>query len=187
MGLRIISGSLRGKRLHSVRGRMTRPTSDRLRETIFNILSFRTRGAIVLDLFAGTGAFGIEALSREGAFAVFVEKHRQALSVIKKNVCSCAYEDRTKIVKWDIKYNLNCLKSLPCLPFNLVFMDPPYNKNLIRPALGSLHAGRFLKKGARIIVEHSPLEPIPEDCAEYAVTDQRRYGKTLVSFLDYML
>ena len=89
--------------------------------------------------------------------------------------------------KWDIKYNLNCLRSIPCLPFNLVFMDPPYNKDLIRPALCGLHAGSFLKKGACVIVEHSPPEQIPEDCSEYAIADQRRYGKTLVSFLDYML
>ncbi|MDM8552575.1 16S rRNA (guanine(966)-N(2))-methyltransferase RsmD [Desulfobacterales bacterium HSG2] len=187
MGLRIISGSLKGKKLHSVRGRVTRPTADRLRESIFNILSFRTRDAIVADLFAGTGAFGIEALSRGAAFAVFVEKYRDALSVIERNVCSCALEDRTKIIRRDIKYNLNCLRSLPCLPFNLVFMDPPYNKNLIRPALCGLHAGSFLKKGACVIVEHSPPEQIPEDCSEYAIADQRRYGKTLVSFLDYML
>jgi 16S rRNA (guanine966-N2)-methyltransferase len=187
MGLRIISGSLRGKKLHSVRGRMTRPTADRLRESIFNILSFHIRNAVVLDLFAGTGAFGIEALSRGAAFAVFVEKQRPALSVIRANVCSCAYEERAKIIRWDIRHNLNCLRSLPGLPFDLVFMDPPYNKDLIMPALRGLHHANVLKKGACIVVEHALQERIPEDSVEYVIADQRRYGKTLVSFLDYML
>jgi len=118
---------------------------------------------------------------------VFVEKYKHALSVIERNLCSCALENRTKIIRRDIKYNLNCLRSIPCLPFNLVFMDPPYNKNLVRPALCGLHLCSSLKKGACVVVEHSPLEPIPEDCSEYAIADQRRYGKTLVSFLDYML
>jgi len=206
--LRIISGSLRGKKLHSICGLITRPTADRLRESVFNILSSRhiprsyakahgendfreqegmLREAVVLDLFAGTGAFGIEALSRGAAFAVFVEKHRDALSVIARNIRSCAFESRAKFIRWDIKHNLKCIKSNSFSPFNLVFMDPPYDKNLIKPALCNLHSSHSLEKGACIVVEHSLLEPIPEDFPDYALSDQRRYGKTLVSFLDYML
>ncbi len=186
MGLRIIGGVLKGKKLYSVRGKMIRPTADRLRESIFNILSFRIQGAVVLDLFAGTGALGIEALSRGAVFAVFVDKYRSALIAIEKNIRSCGLDDRTKIINRNIIRNLNGIKAI-CPAFNIVFMDPPYNKNLIKPALLNLHRSRLLEKNACIMVEHSPLEPIPEDLTEFKISDQRKYGKTLVSFLNYMI
>ncbi len=186
MGLRIIGGDLKRKKLYSVRGTMIRPSADRLRESLFNILSFRVQGSIVLDLFAGTGALGIEALSRGAKFAVFVDKHQSAFSAIYRNIQSCALSNKTKIIKWDIIKNLNCIKAIKPA-FNLVLMDPPYNRNIINPALFNLHRSCSLKKGACIVVEHTVLEPIPKDRLEFTIADQRRYGKTLVTFLDYMV
>ena len=107
MGLRVISGRLKGKKLYSVHGSATRPTADRLRESIFNILSTRVFKAVVLDLFAGTGALGIEALSRGAVSAVFVDNSRKAVSIIRRNITSCAFDQRANIIKWDIKKNLN--------------------------------------------------------------------------------
>jgi 16S rRNA (guanine966-N2)-methyltransferase len=186
MGLRIISGRLKGKKLYSVQGSTIRPTSDQLREAIFNILSYRVLEAIVLDLFAGTGALGIEALSRGAESAVFVDNNQSALSVIKRNIKSCSFDKNANIIRWDIKKNLNCLKSAS-MAFDLVFLDPPYNKSMIKPALFNLEHTRSLEKGACIVVEHSSLEPIPNDILMFEIADQRRYGQTLVSFLNYLV
>jgi len=135
MGLRIIAGEFKGKKLTSVRGKTIRPTADRTRESMFNILSHRIPGTIVLDLFAGTGALGIEALSRGAESAVFVDNSRGSLSVIRRNVESCALDDRVNIIKWNIEKNLNCLKAVKP-GFDLVFIDPPYHRNLLnRPSL----------------------------------------------------
>ncbi|QTA90687.1 16S rRNA (guanine(966)-N(2))-methyltransferase RsmD [Desulfonema magnum] len=185
--MRIISGELKGRKLHSVRGMAIRPTADRVRESLFNILSSHVREAVVLDLFAGTGAFGIEALSRGAAFAVFIDKHKSALSTVARNIRSCGLENRTKTIKWDIQKNLNCIKLTSFSAFNLVFMDPPYNRNLIKPSLCNLRASGSLEKGAIVAVEHSLSEAIPENYTEYVIADQRKYGKTLVSFLNYMI
>jgi len=186
MGLRIISGDLKGRKLFSVRGRTVRPTSDRLRESIFNILSSRVQKAVVLDLFAGTGALGIEALSRGARSVVFVDQFKSALSVIEQNIISCSLKNRTKIIQCNIVKELNRIRYTGQI-FNLVFMDPPYNKNTIKPALANLHQNRLLENEARIIVEHTALEPIPKDLAAFETADQRRYGKTVVSFLNYLV
>lgn len=186
MGLRIISGRYKGKKLHSVRGLTIRPTADRLRESIFNILSHGVLNAMVLDLFAGTGAMGMEALSRGAESAVFVDNNPEALSVIQRNITSCSFDKQARIIKWDIKENLNCLK-LAGTAFDLVFMDPPYNRGMVKPALLNLERTGSLKKGARIVVEHSPLEPIPDPVFIFEIQDRRKYGKTLVSFLTYMI
>jgi 16S rRNA (guanine966-N2)-methyltransferase len=184
MSLRVIGGDLKGKRLHTIPGKIIRPTADRLRESIFNILAFCVRGKVVLDLFAGTGALGIEALSRGAVFSTFIDQHKEAISVISRNINTCGLEGRTRIIKWNAIRNLNCIQSIHPA-FNLVFMDPPYNENFLRPVLSNLYRSNCLEKGAVIIVEHSHLEPIPNDFRELAISDQRRYGKTLVSFLDY--
>jgi len=186
LGLRIIGGDLKGKKLYSLRGMIIRPTADRLRESIFNILSFHVQGAIVLDLFAGSGALGIEALSRGAESAVFIDNRKGPLSVIKRNISSCAFDNRTKIIKWNIIKDLNCIR-LTRPAFGLVFMDPPYNRNSIKPALFNLYLSGSLKTEACIVVEHTPSEPVPKDLSEFEIVDQRKYGKAIVSFLNYMV
>jgi 16S rRNA (guanine966-N2)-methyltransferase len=186
MGLRIISGRFKGKKLHSVPGLTIRPTADRLRETIFNILSHGVLNTRVLDLFAGTGALGMEALSRGADSSVFVDNNPKALSVIRQNIISCSFDKQAHVIKWDIKKNLNCLKPLDTA-FDLVFMDPPYHRGMVEPALLNLGQTGCLEKGARIVVEHSHLEPIPDPVFMFEIQDRRKYGKTLVSFLSYMI
>lgn len=184
--MRIIGGSLKGKKLFSIPGKKIRPTADRLRESIFNILSFKVPEAIVLDLFSGTGAFGIESLSRGAKQAVFVEKSRDALYVIKRNIQAGALEKQAQVIKWDITKNLNCIRRIP-FRYDLVFMDPPYNRDMIQKGLRNLYRSDCLNRGACIMVEHSASEPIPENTMEFAISNQRKYGKTLVTFLTNVL
>ena len=186
MGLRVIGGDLKKKKLRSVSGMAVRPTADRLRESIFNVIAATVSGAMVLDLFAGTGALGIEALSRGAAFAVFIDNYGKSLKVISENIHTCLLHEKAKLIKWNAAKNLNCLQSFP-RAFNTVFIDPPYNQNLIKPVLSHLQESRCLADGATIIIEHSFLETIPRNIPAFMLIDQRRYGKTLVSFLSYVV
>lgn len=186
MGLRIIGGELRGKKLYTIPGTLIRPTADRLRESIFNILSNLVKEAVVLDLFAGTGALGIEALSRGAESAVFIDNSKAALSVVERNIQSCAVDNRSQIIRWNIVKNLNCIRSIGS-KFDLVFMDPPYNKGLIKPTLINLHDSGSLGNEACLVVEHNYIEPIPEACERFELADQRKYGKKLISFMRYVV
>ena len=186
MGLRIIGGELKGRKLYTIPGTLIRPTSDRLRESIFNILSYLVKEAVVLELFAGTGALGIEALSRGAKSAVFIENNKTALSVVERNILSCAVDNRSQIIRWNIAKNLNCIRSIGST-FDLIFMDPPYNKGMIKPTLLNLHDSGSLENNACIVIEHNYLEPIPETCKHFELTDQRKYGKKLISFMRYVV
>ena len=185
MRLRVIAGELKGRKIYTVPGKITRPTADRLRESIFNILSFRIQEAVVLDLFAGTGALGIEALSRGANYSVFIDNYKESLHVIAKNLRLCDLDDKkAQIIKWNIIKDLDCIKSIQPA-FDLVLMDPPYNRNIIKGVLIHLHHSDCLKKGSWIVIEHSLSEHIPQAFFEFEMIDQRRYGKSLVSFLTY--
>jgi len=141
----------------------------------------------VLDLVSGTGAFGIESLSRGAQKVVCIEKSPTALSVIKRNIHAGALEGAAQIIQWDIEKNLNCLQRMP-LQYDLVFMDPPYNRGMVLKGLRNLyHQGDCLQPGASVVVEHSVSEPILEDTIKFTIYDQRKYGKTLVTFLTNML
>lgn len=184
--MRIISGACRGRKLYSLPGTATRPTADRVRESIFNILASGVPGARVLDLFAGTGALGLEALSRGAAAAVFVDLSASVVKLINRNITACRMENRSRAIRWDVAKNLNCLASQETA-FDLVFMDPPYAKGFIRPAITHLMRQQVLKNGALIVIEHAAEEPVPGDATELNLTDRRVYGKTLVSFLTVVL
>ncbi len=186
MGLRIIGGELKGKRLKTIHGNLIRPTADRIREAIFNILSNSISKVLVLDLYAGTGALGIEALSRGAERALFVDNSNIALSVLKQNIALCGLGEKAGIIMWNIRQNLNCITSID-QRFDLIFLDPPYNKNLIMPTLVNLNDSGALKNDACIVIEHSVDEPIPADLCGFLLADQRKYGKTLVSFLNYVI
>ena len=186
MALRIIAGDLKGRKLRSVPGIKTRPTANRTREAIFNILSSQISGSRVLDLFAGTGACGIEALSRKADSVVFIDRDNDSISVLQSNIKSLSLEKQTKIIQWDLIKNLNCLHKFK-IAFDLVFMDPPYKMRMIEPALQNLHLSQSLANGARIVVEHYHKESILMDQLPFDIASQRKYGKTLVTFLDYVV
>lgn len=186
MTLRIISGELKGRKLRSARGTKTRPTANRTREAVFNILASQIPGSRVLDLFAGTGALGIEALSRKADAVVFIDIDHDSISVLQANIKSLSLERQTKIIRWDLIKNLNCLHSLQNA-FDLVFMDPPYQKNMIEPTLRNLHISQSLVTGTRVIVEHSYREPALTGQLPFEIADQRKYGKSLVTILEYVV
>jgi 16S rRNA (guanine966-N2)-methyltransferase len=186
MGVRVIAGERRGKRLSTVAGMATRPTADRVREAIFNILSFRVAQAMVLDMFAGSGAMGIEALSRKARFAVFIDNQSAAVAVIRKNLASCRFENQAMVLQRELPAGVLNLAAGGG-GFDLVFLDPPYGQGLILPTLEQLHVGGTLQPGALIVVEHSAAEPISDLPSQFVDADQRRYGKTLVSFIDYII
>ena len=186
MSIRIIGGELKGRKLVTVAGNKTRPTSDRVRESIFNILGDDVGDACVLDLYAGTGAMGIEALSRGAKWVLFAEYHKAALAALAMNIKKCCLENRTNVINWNLRDNLKILQSHKPA-FDLAFIDPPYHQDMIQPTLAHLARSQCLANGARLAVEHSPREPIPENRPEFEVADRRRYGKTLVSFLIYMV
>ena len=172
------------KNLSTVPGMETRPTADRLRETLFNILAGDVRGAVVLDLFAGTGALGLESMSRGARCCVFIENRKEALAVIRKNCAACPdFIQRSKVICWDVSQNLNCIKS-QTPGFDLVFADPPYGKNLLSPALSALAKSESLAQGARIVLEHGSEDPVPQ-VQGFHLFDQRTYGRTTVTFLTF--
>jgi len=186
MGQRIIGGRLKGKKLFPVKGAHIRPTGDRQREAIFNILSDKIDSAAVLDLYAGTGALGLEALSRGASICIFIDGDTSATQGIERNVRACGFEAKTHLIRWHIEKNLKCLNRLSIV-FDVVFMDPPYHGGLITPTLQNLHDSGCLKAGSIVIIEHAVDDILPVLDDTYICYDRRRYGKTLVSFLNYMI
>jgi len=147
--LRIIAGSARGRKLKAPRGMDTRPTSDRVKEAIFNVLSSKILDSRVLDVFAGTGALGIEALSRGAKEAVFIEKRRQAWELIKENLTISGFGDRAQVYLSDFT---NVLAKLTG-KFDIVFLDPPYGKGLVQPAVSCLIEFDLLHSDVVVVLE----------------------------------
>ena len=183
--MRIIAGEFRGLRLASLgkgdANAQLRPTSDRVRENIFNLLLGGAFGdplhdAQVLDLFAGTGALGLESLSRGAAHATFVDDGPKALSLIRQNIDLCRAQDRTLV----LHRNATRLGKSPQDPFNLVFLDPPYGKGLGEKALAGIDAGGWLAPNALIVLEEGKALPAPNG---FRCLDQRTYGATHLHIL----
>jgi len=180
--MRIVAGSARGRRLVAPAGSSTRPTSDRIRESIFNILGQRFDGGAVLDLFAGSGAMGLEALSRGADRAVLVERDRQAAAICEQNARSLGFEDRVEILRADVPDALRTL-SRRATRFDLVFLDPPYAEGP-GPTLALLGAGELLAPEGRVVAEHARREPPDAAYATLVRTDLRTFGEPAVSFYE---
>ena len=180
--MRIIAGEFRGRRLAAVKGRI-RPTSDRVREAIFNILGPVVVEAKVLDLFAGTGALSLEALSRGAREAVLVEDQGTALGILRRNLGALGLESRTRVLPLPVS---GALKKLAAQgeQFSLVFLDPPYGQGLALKTLVALQGSSLLGPETRIVVEHSQRETLPEEMGRLKLTQSRRYGDTQVAFYE---
>lgn len=182
--MRIVGGDFRGRPLATPRGDATRPTTDRTREAVFNVLAHRfgerLHGARVLDLFAGTGALGLEALSRGAAYAVFIEEGVEGRGLIRANVEAFGLTGRTKIFRRDAT-RLGEAGTLG--PFGLVFADPPYGKGLGERALRSAREGCWLAPGALCVVEEAASASF-EPGEGFSVIDQRSYGDTVIRFVE---
>ena len=182
--MRVVGGQFRGRALAAPRSDAIRPTSDRTRESVFNVLSHRwpekLEGGRVLDLFAGTGALGIEALSRGAAFCVFIEEGAEGRGLIRDNVEAFGLQGRTKIFRRDATA-LGAVGTMS--PFSLVFADPPYARGLAAPALVAAKAGGWLAAGALCVVEEAVGAPF-EPPAGFLVADERLYGDTILRFIE---
>ena len=177
--LRVTGGRLSGRRLRAP-AKGTRPTSDRVREALFARLE-PLDGLDVLDLYAGSGALGIEALSRGAGSVVFVERAAHGAGVLRANLASLELEDRSRVVQSDA---IRALRGLDGAGerFDLVFMDPPYESDALGGALSSLAAADLLRPEGMVVVERGRRHPLPE-IAGLACVDERRYGDTVITRL----
>lgn len=178
--MRVISGTLKGKKLFSVKGRSLRPTSDRVRESVFDILQGIIEGRRVLDLFAGTGAMGIEALSRGALAAVFIENDPSSLDALRRNLAACRLEGVSEVLAKESEEGLRFLEGRGG-NFEFIFLDPPYGKGLARGTVNRLAESALLKPETLIVAEHSPAEVV-EGIFPLERVDFRRYGSTRISF-----
>ena len=199
--MRIISGYARGLKLKSPQGQTIRPTSDRAREALFNIIAHRIQDALVLDLFAGTGALGLEALSRGARHVTFVDNSQDALVLINKNLkifpkststdpvkpapsadtTSESFKQPVSVIRHDLRLgsfyeNTHWKKSIPC--FDLIFLDPPYAKGLSLQALTYLDQSGFLTEHGLLIAEERSEIELPDAFTTLVRADKRKYGDT---------
>jgi 16S rRNA (guanine966-N2)-methyltransferase len=174
--MRIVRGSHGGRVLRAPHGVATRPTSEKVREAIFNILP-DVEGMQVLDMFAGSGALGLEALSRGAAHATFMDQAKPALAAVRQNLRELGLEDRATVLAGDAV--TLAARHVPASPWQLVFIDPPYRSDLAVRAVQTL---AHLAPGALVVIEHDRHNAPPDPLGSLVRTDQRRYGDTLVSF-----
>lgn len=178
--MRIIGGEARGRRIKAGRGRRVRPTADRVKETIFNLIGDEAVRGRVLDLFAGSGNLGLEALSRGAVRAVFLDSSSSATSVVEQNLQALGFEDRAEVIRKDV------FKSIPLLAkrhekFELIFVDPPYGRGLARRTVDLLRRFPLLEEHGMLVLEHSRREVIePRWLLTYR---QKAFGETVVTIL----
>jgi 16S rRNA (guanine(966)-N(2))-methyltransferase RsmD len=177
--MRVIAGEAKGRKLRSVPGRITRPITDRVKESLFNIVVREVVNAFFLDLFAGTGSVGIEALSRGARRAVFVEWNRQALKVIAKNLETTGLADRAQVVRSDV---FKFLKKEFDEKFDIVYIAPPQYKGLWAKTLLALDGRELLANEGLAIAQIHPKEFASLDLKSLQLADQRQYGSTLLCF-----
>ena len=171
--MRVISGSARGRRLKELQGMDTRPTTDKVKESLFNIIQFEIEGRSVLDLFGGTGQLGIEALSRGAERCTFVDARREAAALIRENLKATRLEERGKVVEGDsLSFLLTCRQK-----YDLIFLDPPYEAGLLEPALAHIARFDILAPHGIIVAEHPAGRTTPALAPPYRVHRTYRYGK----------
>jgi 16S rRNA (guanine(966)-N(2))-methyltransferase RsmD len=182
--MRIISGAARGTKLNTLDGTSTRPTLDRVKEPLFSILQNNLQDAMVLDLFSGSGALGLEAISRGSKFAVLCDKNIEAIKVINSNVSKTRFENNTKIINMDF---MKCLQELAKekIQFDLIFLDPPYDSEYASQATKEILNQKLLLPNGIIIIETDDLrrEENLLDNLNINIIDKRKYGKVNLVFL----
>lgn len=173
--MRVITGTARGRKLISPPGNDVRPTTDRVKEAVFSIVQFEIEGRRVLDLFAGSGQLGIEALSRGAASAVFVEQNKAVAEIVRQNVNATAFGDCARVVHADAFSFLSTASEV----FDLAFLDPPYSRGMVAKALPLLSG--LMAQGAAIVCETLADETLPEQAGDFCIHKTYRYGNTVVT------
>ncbi|HBG07278.1 MAG: 16S rRNA (guanine(966)-N(2))-methyltransferase RsmD [Geobacteraceae bacterium GWC2_58_44] len=183
--MRVIAGDARGRQLIAPKSLRVRPTADRVKEALFSMLLSRLgefTGMRVLDIFAGTGNLGIEALSRGAGYAVFVDSHHESADAIRRNLDITRYSEQAKVVVQDAAAALKWLARGEA-PFHLVFLDPPYHEGHTERLLELLSASPLIDEGTTIVAEFSSKEAIPRSFGRLQENERRVYGDTALSFL----
>ena len=175
--MRIVGGEARGRPLRAVPGKSVRPTADRVRQSLFDALGQRMDGLAVLDLYAGTGALALEAVSRGAGRAVLVENDARACAAIFHNIASLGYDGRCRVIRGELP---QALEQLGGDRFDLVFSDPPYALEAAQATLDGLSTNDLLNPGARVLLEMDRRDPTPQCPDGFRIADERRYGDTRV-------
>lgn len=180
--MRIISGKARGTKLYTLEGENTRPTLDRVKESIFNIMQSEIEGAKILDLFAGSGAIGLEFLSRGAERAVLCDKSKEAVNIIKKNIEKTHMENHTQVYNADFE---NCLEKLNNEQFDIIYLDPPYATQYIKKSLEKIIQLNLAKEEGQIIIETDDEQRILQEIEniDVRIVDKRKYGRATIIFL----
>lgn len=183
--MRVISGERKGTRLKAVPGSATRPTTDKVKESLFNIIGPYFAGGDALDLYAGSGGLGIEALSRGCDHAVFVDKQRKAIQTVTDNLQTTRYESKATVLQQDARSVLDQLV-LKGQPFKLIFMDPPYHAEEHVPFLEIIEANRLLTNNGVVVCEHGSDVTLPEQVGQLEKIKVQRYSDVItISFYEY--
>lgn len=183
--MRIITGRARGLQLTTPKNMDVRPTADRVKESLFNIIGSKIIEAEVLDLFAGTGNLGLESWSRGAAAVTFIDESRESLRLVQSNIAKCRAQKNCTVIKGNA---VNVIDKLyhQGQRFDFAFCDPPYNKGWLAKIVQALSAAPLLKSGGYLIVEraqHETIEPLPDN---YELVRSSRYGETLIDFIRYV-
>jgi 16S rRNA (guanine966-N2)-methyltransferase len=179
--MRITGGRLRGRRLASFKGLEIRPTSDRVREAIFDLLGHHLAGEKVLDLFAGTGSLGLEALSRGAAWALFVDRSPKAIELIGKNLKLCGFEAQGEVLRKDLLKGFPVRHRLLEDKMDLVFVDPPYRKSMILPVLEELCRLNLLSSPSILVAQSEQREDLPPRVRSLERIKSKIYGDTRIT------
>jgi len=181
--MRISAGEHRGRKLKSPPGRQTRPTSDLVRQALFNVLGARLQGARILDLFAGTGAVGLEALSRGAASATFVEREPAALRSLRDNVAALSAGGRARVLAAEVLPTIRRLAEAG-ERFDCVFLDPPYGLELSGACLEALAPGKIVEENGVLVIQSRHTERLPERVGIFGQRWRRRYGESSLTFYE---
>lgn len=176
--MRVITGSARGRRLKTLEGNDVRPTTDRVKEAVFSVIQFDIEGRRFLDLFAGSGQMGIEAISRGAREAVFIDSSAASVAAVRDNLRTCGFNGSAVVVQGDAMAYLNPRAGRP--EFDFAFLDPPYGKGILQTVLSVVAS--VMKPGGAIICECPLEEAMPERVGDFVVFREYRYGKIKVTF-----
>ncbi|WP_296645186.1 16S rRNA (guanine(966)-N(2))-methyltransferase RsmD [Romboutsia sp. 13368] len=179
--MRVISGKVRGLKLDTPKNEDVRPTTDRVKESLFNIINPYIIDSNVLDLFAGTGSLGIECLSRGALSATFVDVSKDSINIVKSNVKKSRFENESTILNIDFKSAIDRLK-MQNEKFDIIFMDPPYYKNMFIDALSNIDNSNLLSEDGIIVVEHDTKDKFIDKIGRLEKTKEKKYGNTTLTF-----
>ncbi len=175
--MRIIAGDYKGRRLETPKGAYVRPTGEKVKEAVFSMLAPYIEDSVVLDLFAGTGNLGLEALSRGSSFCYFVDNNRDSVALIKRNIAYCKAEEYSMVCWCEAENSMSQIRR----KVDVVFMDPPFKKGLLDSCFSAIREGEILNPEGLLVVEHGSDELLPEEFQGFFKFKEKKYGNVIVS------